>query len=349
MYVRREEAATLEKLMLSIGGSCAVSGVLDHEPIGVVLSGSRSQFRKLVQRLRDRGEGDIAAELNGILEPDIEIEADTEGTTGGYPWDEETTVMGILNVTPDSFHDGGDYRTTQSAVDRAEGMVAAGAGIVDVGGESTRPGAEPVSAARERDRVLPVIERLDDLDTWISIDTRKPTVAEAALEAGADLVNDVTGLEDAAMRRVVADFDVPAVMMHSLSAPVDPDHRYEYDDVVDDVLEELTERILLAERAGIDRSNLIVDPGLGFGKRRSESFALLDRLDEFRGLGTSLMIGHSQKSMFEPAGSDSDDRLMPTVAATALAVDRGVDIVRVHEVAENAAAIATAEDTVRTD
>ncbi|EMA37251.1 dihydropteroate synthase [Halococcus hamelinensis] len=349
MHVRREEAATLEKLMLSIGGSCGVSGVLDHEPISVVLSGNRSQFRRLVQRLRDRSEGDIAAELNGVLELDTEIEADTERTAGGYPWDEETTVMGILNVTPDSFHDGGDYRATQSAVDRAEGMVAAGAGIVDVGGESTRPGAEPVSAARERDRVLPVIERLDDLDTWISIDTRKPTVAEAALEAGADLVNDVTGLEDAAMRRVVADFDVPAVMMHSLSAPVDPDHRYEYDDVVDDVLEELTERILLAERAGIDRSNLIVDPGLGFGKTRPESFALLDRLDEFRGLGTSLMIGHSQKSMFEPAGTDSDDRLIPTVAATALAVDRGVDIVRVHEVAENAAAIATAEDTVRTD
>jgi dihydropteroate synthase len=155
----------------------------------------------------------------------------------------------------------------------------------------------------------------------------------------------VSGLADADMRRVVAEWDVPAVLMHSLSTPVDPDRRYSYDDVVDDVLADLTERVLLAERAGIDRSQLVVDPGLGFGKRAAESFELLDRLDEFRALGTSVMVGHSHKSMFGSVTGPDDDRSAATVAATALAAERGVDLVRVHDVAPNVAAIATAERT----
>jgi dihydropteroate synthase len=156
------------------------------------------------------------------------------------------------------------------------------------------------------------------------------------------MVNDVTGLTDASMRRVVADHGVPAVAMHSLSAPVDPDERYAYDDVVDDVLAALTERVLLAERAGIDRSDVIVDPGVGFGKRAVESFRLLDRLDEFRALGTPVMIGHSHKSLFGHVGCGPDERLAPTVAASALAAERGADIVRVHDVPENVAAVRTA-------
>ncbi|PSP25008.1 dihydropteroate synthase [Halobacteriales archaeon QH_10_65_19] len=251
--------------------------------------------------------------------------------------------MGILNVTPDSFHDGGEYFDSEIAVDRAREMVEAGADIVDVGGESTRPGADPVAPETERDRVIPVVESLAALDAIVSIDTQKPAVARAALDAGADMVNDVTGLVDAEMRHLVAERDVPAVAMHSLSAPVDPDRRYEYDDVVTDVLESLTERVLLAERAGIDRSKLVVDPGLGFGKAAHESFALLDRLGEFQALGTPVMVGHSQKSMFAPVAGD--DRLAPTVAATALAVERGADIVRVHDVPENVAAVATAAQT----
>jgi dihydropteroate synthase len=253
--------------------------------------------------------------------------------------------MGILNATPDSFHDGGEYTTVEAAVEHAERMVGEGADIVDVGGESTRPGADPVPAAEERDRVVPVVERLAALDTFVSVDTRKPSVAEAALEAGADMVNDVTGLGDATMREVVAAHDVPVVVMHSLSAPVDPQHRYGYDDVVDDVLERLTERVLLAERAGIDRSNVVVDPGLGFGKRAPESFELLDRLGEFRALGTPVMVGHSHKSMFEAVGCGPEERLAPTVAATALATQRDADIVRVHDVAENVAAVQTVRRT----
>jgi dihydropteroate synthase len=256
--------------------------------------------------------------------------------------------MGILNVTPDSFHDGGEFEAEADAVARAEELVAAGADIVDVGGESTRPGAEPVSAEAEKARILPVIERIDGLDALVSVDTRKAAVARAALDAGADILNDVSGLADPEMRLVAADYDVPVVVMHSIDAPVDPDTEVEYDDVVGDVLDALTERVLLAERAGLDRSQIIVDPGLGFGKTSAESFTLLDRLDEIRALGCPVLVGHSHKSMFDLAGRDSGERYEATVAGTALAAERGADIVRVHDVAANVAAVNVVE-TARTE
>lgn len=342
LHVRREEATELKERMLSLGGSGAVSGgtTVDRHA-EVVLSGTRDQFEGLVRELRGRvGDGRrLATQLNEALGIAV------DETSGNYPWENGTTVMGVLNVTPDSFHDGGEHDAVEDAVKRAREMVASGADVVDVGGESTRPGADPVSGEVELERVLPVLDRLGDLDTMLSIDTRKPTVAEAALDAGADMVNDVCGLTDAAMRHLIADRDVPAVLMHSVSTPVDSQRNRTYDDVVDDVLEELGERVLLAERSGIDRSRMIVDPGIGFGKRATESFELLDRLEEFRALGTAVMVGHSHKSMFERVGYGPDDRLAPTVAATALATERGADLVRVHDVASNVAAIATAEGT----
>jgi len=346
LHARREEAAVLKETLLSLGGSAAVSGIRNADQhVEVVLDGDLTQFRRLVAALRERGGG--AGHLAGGVASAVGLgeAAGDASSTQEYPWTDGTAVMGILNVTPDSFHDGGEYDAVGDAVARAEEMVEAGAAVVDVGGESTRPGAEPVPPEVETDRVVPVIERIEGLGATVSVDTRKPDVAEAALDAGADVVNDVTGLSDARMRRLVAERDVPVVLMHSLDAPVDPDRRYEYDDAVDDVLEELSERLLLAERAGIDRSEVIVDPGLGFGKRATESFELLDRLPEFRALGTRVMVGHSHKSMFEAVGCGPDERLAPTVAATALAAERGVDLVRVHDVRENAAAVATAERT----
>ncbi|MEF8851915.1 MAG: dihydropteroate synthase [Haloarculaceae archaeon] len=339
-HARPHVAGELQERMLSLGGTCAVSGIdASDSHVRVVLSGTREQFLALVGELRGcAGElRHLATQLNDALG----VGADD----GEYPWQGGTAVMGIVNVTPDSFHDGGEYDATDEAVARARQQAANGAAIVDVGGESTRPGAEPVPAAEERERVVPVIERLADLDATVSVDTRKPAVAAAALDAGADMVNDVTGLADAAMRRVVAEHGVPAVCMHSLSAPVDPDQRYDYGDVVADVLDALTERVLLAERAGIDRSDLLVDPGLGFGKRAGESFELLDRLAEFHALGCPVMVGHSHKSLFRDVATDPDDRFAATVAATALAADRGADVVRVHDVPANVDAVATAAHT----
>ena len=335
-------ATELTELLGAAGGTVVRSGLSEtRKPVSVVLSGTLQQFTTLIETLRGRS-GEARALVDRLNEA---LRIGSDGRHDEQPWAEGTAVMGILNVTPDSFSDGGEHDSVGAAVDHATDMVAAGADIVDVGGESTRPGAEPVPAATERDRVLPVIDRLDDLDALVSIDTRKPSVAAAALDAGADVVNDVSGLGDAAMRRLVADRGVPVVCMHSLDVPVDPDRRRAYDDVVSDVLDELAERVLLAERAGIDRSRIIVDPGLGFGKRASESFELLDRLDEFRALGTPIMVGHSRKSMFDGAVQEPEGRLAATVAATALAAERGVDVVRVHDVRPNVAAVSTAEAT----
>jgi dihydropteroate synthase len=260
-----------------------------------------------------------------------------------------TAVMGILNVTPDSFHDGGEYDTVDAAVERAREMVDAGVDIIDVGGESTRPGADPVSPAIERERVVPVVEAIAEMETLVSVDTRNAETGRAALEAGADVLNDVTGLDDPEMRFLAAEYDVPLVVMHSIDAPVDPTADIEYDDVVDDVIDELRETVHLAERAGLDRSQIIVDPGLGFGKSKAENFALLDRIDEFHALGASVLIGHSHKSMFDAIGLDDGERTAATVAATALAADRGADIVRVHDVKENVDAVKTVQATNRDD
>ena len=247
--------------------------------------------------------------------------------------------MGVLNVTPDSFYDGGEYDRLDAAVERAEEMVAEGADVVDVGGESTRPGADPVSVEEEIERVVPVIEALSSLEVPVSVDTRKAAVADAALAAGADVVNDVSGLSDPEMRFVVADHDASLVVMHSQSTPVDPDRSTSYGDVVEDVLYELNERVLLAEQAGIDRERIVVDPGCGFGKRPAESFELVDRVAEFDALGCPVMVGHSRKSMYERVGCGSGERLAPTLALTAMAAERGADVVRVHDVAENAAVV----------
>lgn len=353
MAIQRETGRELVESMLSLGGTGAVSGLgTGSRQVSVVLSGSMAQFNDLIRQFQGRTDGGrhIATELERTLARDEaetgdgqrEPAGDEQDSAERYPWSTGTAVMGILNVTPDSFHDGGEYNTVDAAMAKAREMVAAGADIVDVGGESTRPGADPVGITVEQERVVPVIEALQDLDVTVSIDTRKPAVAEAALTAGADMVNDVTGLADAGLRRVVADWDVPAVAMHSLSAPVDPGRTHAYDDVVDDVFHTLAERLLLAERAGIDRSKLIIDPGLGFGKGASESFELLRRLGEFRGLGCPLMVGHSHKSMFESVARDTDDRFATTVAATALAAANGADIVRVHDVAANVDAVRTA-------
>ncbi|MBX0297729.1 dihydropteroate synthase [Haloarcula nitratireducens] len=330
-YLRPEQAERVAERLRALGGDCHRSATgAPGKFVATVLSGTVAQLRGLADAIEADGLG---------LEHVADRLRDTFDESPG-PFDTDgTAVMGILNVTPDSFHDGGEYDGFDAAVRRAEEMVTNGADIVDVGGESTRPGAEPVSAEREIERVVPVVEALAELDVPISVDTRKAAVADAALAAGADIVNDVSGLSDPEMRFVVADHDASLVLMHSLSAPVDPDRSRMYDDVVDDVIRDLCEQVLLARRAGINREQIIVDPGCGFGKDADESFELVDRLPEFAALGCSVMVGHSRKSMFERVDCADGDGLSPTLAVTAMAAERGADVIRVHDVAENAAAV----------
>lgn len=333
------QARIVKEEMLSLGGECAVSGLIDQEEelVDVVIMGTMFQLKRLVGKLENQPFGlrSVGSALwNTIRDPKDAEEAE-------YHWEADPVIMGILNVTPDSFYDGNEYVDTATAVSRAEEMIAEGASIVDIGGESTRPGATPISVAEELDRIIPVIEQVSSMDATISIDTRKAAVAEQAIEAGASIINDVSGLGDPEMRFVAAEYDVPIVIMHSIETPVNPSRTISYDDVVEDCIRELRNQVLAAEQAGVPRSNIIVDPGLGFGKTANENFELLRRLHEFHALDCPILIGHSHKSMFDQLGYGPDDRSDCTIAASAIAADRGADIIRVHDVKENVAALRT--------
>lgn len=249
-------------------------------------------------------------------------------------------VMGILNVTPDSFSDGGQYVTVEKAVSRAAEMLSEGASIVDIGGESTRPGADPVGPDDERDRVVPVVEALSDQlpGALLSVDTYKPEVARAALAAGADIVNDVTGLRHhPEMAEAAADGDAPLVLMHSVGEPGDLTSPREYDDVTAEVRDALARSIETAKEAGVEQ--IVIDPGFGFGKSNVENLRLLNEIDELLTLNRPVLVGVSRKSTIgatlgtpdHPA--PTDERLHGSLGATAVAVMRGATIVRTHDVA----------------
>jgi dihydropteroate synthase len=261
------------------------------------------------------------------------------------------SVMGVVNVTPDSFSDGGLYFDATVAIAHGLELEAEGADILDIGGESTRPGAEPVDARAELDRVLPVIEGLREGGTAarISIDTSKAAVAAAALDAGAALVNDVTALRgDPAMAELVAARNVPCCLMHMLGEPrtmqVDP----HYDDVVSDIKAFLEERMAFAIAAGIAEERILIDPGIGFGKTVEHNLELLARLDELVALGRPVVIGTSRKSFLgRVTGRSVSERLAATVATNVLAYERGARVFRVHDVAPVRDALVIAGATVR--
>ncbi len=255
---------------------------------------------------------------------------------------ERTHVMGILNVTPDSFSDGGKYLDVQQALDHAKLMVAEGATLLDIGGESSRPGASPVSTTQELDRVLPVICAVTDaLDVVISVDTSKAEVARKALEAGAHIVNDITALRgDTNMISVVAEMDAGLILMHMKGTPRTMQKAPQYADVVRDVSAALTESVQCAEAHGVTAERIIIDPGIGFGKTTEHNIELLKRLSEFRSLNKPLIIGTSRKSFI---GNILDlpvtERIEGTVATVCWAIAHGVDIVRVHDVKANVRAV----------
>jgi len=264
---------------------------------------------------------------------------------------EDPVVMGVVNVTPDSFSDGGRYLDVEAAVAHGRELEEEGAGILDVGGESTRPGAEPVSEAEELRRVVPVIEGLVEagVRARISIDTSKAAVAAAALEAGADLINDVTALRgDPAMVDLVAGSDADCCLMHMLGEPRTMQRDPHYDEVVADVRGFLKARVAFAVDHGVDEERILVDPGIGFGKTDVHNLELLARLEELTTLGRPIVIGTSRKSFLgRLTGRPVDERLAATVATNVLAYERGASIFRVHDVAAVRDALLIAAATVR--
>ncbi|HZW24815.1 MAG TPA: dihydropteroate synthase [Gallionella sp.] len=249
-------------------------------------------------------------------------------------------VMGIVNVTPDSFSDGGRYVSTAAAIDHAHKLMADGADILDVGGESTRPGAQPVGLQEEMDRVLPVIEGLRGIDIPVSIDTFKPAVMRAAIAAGASMVNDINALQQADALQAVAGSGAAVCLMHMQGAPQTMQQQPEYRDVVDEVAGYLRGRIAAAEAAGIARERIVIDPGFGFGKTLAHNLALLRRMDAMCALGVPVLAGLSRKSMLGAiTGRDVGERQAASVAAALIAVQRGAAIVRVHDVRETADAL----------
>lgn len=248
-----------------------------------------------------------------------------------------THVMGVLNVTPDSFSDGGKYLAFADAIAHARRMVEDGADIIDVGGESTRPGADEVPVDEEVRRVVPVITHLAaTLDLPISIDTCKAEVARRAIQAGARIVNDISGLTaDPEMGRVIAETGVPVILMHMKGMPKDMQRHPYYDDTIGEIRAWLANRIAAAHQAGIREQRIIIDPGIGFGKRVSDNVLILKSLSAFKSLGCPILVGPSRKSFIgKVLGVLEDGRLEGTAAAVAIAIANGAHIVRVHDVRE---------------
>ena len=256
-------------------------------------------------------------------------------------------VMGILNATPDSFSDGGKFRTPSDAIAQAERMIANGVDIIDIGGESTRPGAEPVALQEELDRVLPVIEALKDCGVALSIDTYKAETMRQALKAGVDCVNDIWALRQEGAVDAILESDKDnlnkqcgIVLMHMQRDPQTMQFDPEYQDVIAEVKEFLQERVNLLVNAGVAKNRIAIDPGFGFGKSLEHNLKMLAEFDQFSQLGYPVLAGISRKSMLgKLTGRDTNERVAPSIAAAILAADRGARIIRVHDVPETVDAL----------
>lgn len=248
-----------------------------------------------------------------------------------------TLVMGILNVTPDSFSDGGKYINKDNAVSHGIKLAAEGSDIIDIGGESTRPGAAPLSLEDELERVIPVIRELaKEIQVPISIDTYKSEVARESLDAGASMINDISGLNsDDKMAGLVAEYDVPVVLMHIKGTPRDMQINPHYENMMSEVRNSLADSIDIALNAGVDKNKIIVDPGIGFGKDLMDNFSLIKNLDYFKSLGHLILIGPSRKSfLWKTLDVSPDETIEATAAAVTACIMAGADIVRIHDVKE---------------
>ncbi len=342
-------ANILKQDAISVGGDCAVprsASVFKPGTWTVLLMVNERELRRLTKKLSAQPYG--LKELGRLLKESFENFTRKEFTVryrGRELPLKKPIVMGILNVTPDSFSDGGKFNRVDAAVKRCEEMLKEGAKIIDVGGESTRPGSEPVPEEEELRRVIPVIEeirkRLGD-SFFISIDTYKSRVAREALSAGADIVNDISGFRfDERMAEVVAEFKCPAVVMHIKGTPKNMQKNPYYEDVMGEIVDYFKEVIKKAEEKGVNREQLIVDPGIGFGKRLEDNLCILKRLKELKVLGRPILIGASRKSFIgKITGVEvPEKRVAGSISAAVISAANGAKIVRVHDVKETVEAL----------
>jgi len=331
-------ANIVKQEMLSRGGEAVLHkevSMLTKELSDILLIGTRRQLQEAIKKfqLQPFGLKEIARELQEVL---VSVDNNSKSKkqifcpSGAISLDERTIIMGILNITPDSFSDGGKYNNPQQAVLQAKMLVEAGADIIDVGGESTRPGHSAVSEADELARVIPVIEALKkELNVPISIDTYKSEVAKRAIAAGAEIINDVWGFKkDPEMARTAAELDVPVVLMHNRQQPG-------YHSIMSDIISDLRESIKIALEAGVKQHHIILDPGIGFGKTYSDNLIVMNSLEDIVALGYPVLLGTSRKSMIGNAlGLPTTERVEGTAATVAIGIMKGCKIMRVHDVKE---------------
>ncbi len=354
--VRSPVASIVKQEMLASGGDAVVSRgaiVCSEENAPVLLMGSVKELRRGAERFRRQyfGLKELGIEMEKMLDNIL-----SERHPLKWEWNgkrqldfERPLIMGILNITPDSFSDGGRFLDSNNALKHGERMIEEGADIIDIGGESTRPFSEPVSASKEMERVIPVIKELSGTSNVpISIDTSKPEVAEKALDAGASIVNDVFAARREGMAKLIADTGIPIIMMHMLGEPKTMQENINYTDVMDDIVDFFRERIAYMEDNGVSRDKIILDPGIGFGKTPKNNLEILNRLGELRIFGLPILVGASRKSLIGAVtGREVDERLYGSLSAATIAAMNGANIVRVHDIKETRDAILMAEAVMK--
>jgi len=343
-------ANLLKQEMLSVGGDAALDrrGLdCSSSSTGALFMGTEEQFEKLFAKLEQypdlRPFGQSLKEiLRNLSRAHYTIRCRKRTFTLG----KQTLLMGVLNVTPDSFSDGGLFFDKEKAIARGLKMVEEGADFIDIGGESTRPGSQPLGLDEELRRVIPVIESLArEVDAPISIDTYKSTVAKKAIEAGAQIINDISGLHlDPSLSQVAAKEDVPLVLMHIRGNPETMQRNIHYDSLFSEIIQYLKDSIQRAESAGVNPEQIIIDPGIGFGKTVEDNLLILKNLQEFKILGKPLLLGTSRKSFIgKILNADLTERLEGTLSSIVVGVLNGAHIIRCHDVLQAKRAIAIAD------
>lgn len=350
-------AHILKQTMLSIGGDVGVSYgslTMRDATTDAILIGSETHFRRLIENLKPQPLNlrDLSREIEETLARfhtrHFRMPIGQAGGLSHLEVGRRTLLMGIVNVTPDSFSDGGEFVGPERAVERCFQLADDGADIIDVGGESSRPGSEGVSVDEELRRVMPVFERISGkVSVPISIDTVKPQVAREAVAAGASLVNDISGLRDENMIAAVAETGAAVIVMHMKGTPRTMQESPHYDDLMTEIIDFLAERMEAAVHGGVPENRILVDPGIGFGKTAEDNYRAIARLEELRCLGRPIVVGPSRKSFIgKVVKATPRERVFGTAAAVALCIQNGADIVRVHDVREMKDVAAVADEFV---